>query len=574
MVADNYWTRPQDRRLGRRHILRTAGAGGIGLALTVSGCGKSKTKAPVEGNAPAAQGAPKYGGTYQVNPVYGNPPHLDLHATTSVFSQTVVNYVAGRLMNVQSAPLDFSVWSTAAGTPNLALSAESPDAVTWTLKLRNDVKWHNIPPVNGRPFVAEDVKANWSRALTIKGAVWAASLDMIDPTQITTPDDQTVVLKLKYPFAPFPAILSATTLGAQYPREALAGTYDPKQVVIGTGGFVFDHLTPDVEFVAKKNPDFYLKGQPYVDGMRVPIIPDQSQRLAQFIGGHLDLAQFLPTDVDAVKRSVPNAQWMVETPGSGEMLWLQLGDQTSRFQDIRVRRALSMAIDRDAIGKAAYANDYILGFCPGPSLGPKESLQYNQLPPDTAQYFKYNPSEAKKLLEAAGAADMQVAIAYPQPYTLAGFIPAAEIVNNFLNQVGVKSVLQQIDYTNVYLNNGKGYSAGFFPKDVMVFSGIRGGSTQDPDGRLYDYFDSKSLVGAEHLKDTVLDGMIDKERTIVNQEERWKACLDIQKYIADKMYMVAFLPQPYNHWALQSRVKNYYPYDGGVGPAKLWLDNG
>jgi peptide/nickel transport system substrate-binding protein len=566
----DYWTDFRSRKLNRRQVLVS---GGVALGVAAAACGKTQPKSASGGSGATAQGTPKLGGTLQINPVYGNPPHLDLHATTSVFSQTVVNFAAGRLMNVQSAPMDFSVWSTAAGTPNLALSAESPDAITWTLKLRNDVKWHNIPPVSGRQFVAEDVKANWTRAVSIKGGVWSAALDMMDPSQITTPDDQTVVFKLKYPFAPFPALLSATTLGAQYPREALAGTYDPKQVVIGTGGFVFDHFTPDVEFVAKKNPDFYMKGQPYVDTLRAAIIPDQSQRLAQFIGGHLDLAQFLPTDVDAVKRSVPNAQWMVETPGSGEMLWMQLGDQSSRYQDIRIRRALSMAIDRDAIGRAAYANDYILGFCPGPSLGPKQSLQYNQLPSETAPYFKYNPSEAKKLLEAAGAADMQVTIAYPQPYTLAGFIPAAEIVNNFLNQVGLKSSLQQVDYTNVYLNNGKGYSAGYTPKEVLVFSGIRGGSTQDPDGRLYDYFHSKSLVGAEHLSDPTLDTMIDKERTIVSQEERWKACLDIQRYVADKMYMVAFLPQPYNHWALQARAKNYYPYDGGVAPVKVWLDN-
>ena len=426
---------------------------------------------------------------------------LDLHATTSVFSQTVVNFVAGRLMNVQSAPMDFTLWSTAAGTPNLALSAESPDAITWTLKLRNDVKWHDIPPVSGRQFVAEDVKANWTRAITIKGGVWSAALDMMDPSQITTPDDQTVVFKLKYPFAPFPAILSATTLGAQYPREALAGTYDPKQVVIGTGGFVFYDFTPDVEFVAKKNPDFYMKGQPYVDTLRAAIIPDQSQRLAQFIGGHLDLAQFLPTDVDAVRAK--RAECAVD---GGDPRKRRDALDATRRSKLQISGhphspRLSMAIDRDAIGKAAYANDYILGFCPGPSLGPKQSLQYNQLPAETAPYFKYNPSEAKKLLEAAGASDMQVTISYPQPYTLAGIIPAAEIVNNFLNQVGLKSSLQQIDYTNVYLNNGRGYSAGYMPKEVLVFSGIRGGSTQDPDGRLYDYFYSKSLVGAEHLND-------------------------------------------------------------------------
>src|SRR5437762_587526 len=80
-----------------------------------------------------------------------------------------------------------------APVPGLAVSAESPDAITWTLKLRTDVKWQNVAPVNGHPFEAEDVKASWTRALTIKGNPFAGAIDMLDPTQITTPAKDTVI---------------------------------------------------------------------------------------------------------------------------------------------------------------------------------------------------------------------------------------------------------------------------------------------------------------------------------------------------------------------------------------------
>jgi ABC-type transport system substrate-binding protein len=110
----------------------------------------------------------------------------------------------------------------------------------------------------------------------------------------------------------------------------------------------------------------------------------------------------------------------------------------------------------------------------------------------------------------------------------------------------------------------------------VILSGIRGGSTADPDGRLFDYYHSRSQVGAEHLKDPQIDAMIDKERTIVNQDERYKACIAIQQDLADKMYMVAFLPQPNIHTAIQPYVKNYLA-SGNTGygqesQALLWLD--
>ncbi len=493
-----------------------------------------------------------------------------------------MTYIMERLMNYKTALMDEPLGASYVSIPGLALSAESPDAVTWTVKLRTDVSFQDVPPVNGHAFDAEDVKATWTRALSLKSNPFLGSIEMIDAGQITTPAKDTVVFKLKYPYAPFPALMSAQTTGHVYPREALAGSYDPTKQAIGTGPLILVSFTPDVELVTKKNPNYYQKGLPYVDGTRTAIIADQAQRLAQFIGGHLDdFGAIPPTDLDALKRGVPGAQLMTCAPASANTFWLQLGDPASPFQDIRVRRAFSMAIDRDAIGKAVLQNDYILCFNPSPQLGPKQSLAFDQVPAGVAQYYKYNPTEAKKLIEAAGVAGMTLLIDHPAPYPqVPGNQQVAEAVSNFLNAVGIKASLRQIDYTKDYLASGKGEAYGFFPKDHVVVSGIRNGSTADPDGRLFDYYHSKSQVGAEQLKDPTLDGMIDKERTIVNQEERFKACIEIQQYIADKMYMIGFMPGPNIHEALQPWVRNFYPTGGGssVGGygsetvSRLWLE--
>jgi peptide/nickel transport system substrate-binding protein len=493
-----------------------------------------------------------------------------------------MTYIMERLMNFKTALMDAPLGATYVPVPGLALSAESPDATTWTVKLRTGVNFQDVPPVGGHAFEAEDVKATWTRALSLKTNPFLGAIDMLDANQITTPAKDTVVFKLKYPYAPFPALMAAQTTGQIYPREALAGGYDPTKLAIGTGPFTFVSFTPDVEIVTKRNAAYYQQGQPYADGTRTAIIADQAQRLAQFVGGHLDaLGAVPPTDLDALKRGVPGAQLMTAAPASANTFWLPLGESSSVFQDVRVRRAFSMAIDRDAIGKAVLQGDYALCFNPSPQLGPKQSLSFDQLPSNVAQYYKYNPTESKKLFEAAGASGMSVTIDYPAPYPqVPGNQQVAEAVSNMLNAVGIKASLRQIDYTKDYLGGGKGEAYGFISKDHVVVSGVRNGSTADPDGRIYDYYHSKSQVGAEHLSDPALDAMIDKERTIVNQDERFKACIAIQQYIADKMYMIAFMPGPNTHEALQSWVRNVYPSGGAssVGDfgsetiSRLWLD--
>ena len=227
---------------------------------------------------------------------------------------------------------------------------------------------------------------------------------MIDAAQITTPDNQTIVFKLKYPYAPFTKILASDSYGWILPREALAGSYDPAKTVIGSGPFILDTYTPDVALTYKKNPDWHFKGQPYVDTMRYAIVVDRAAA-SQFAGGHIDVLgtadgiAVAPNDVDSVKRQSPKAVQFKGASSAGQILFFQLGDSNSPFQDVRLRRAVSMAIDRDAIAAAVYNNDTDPQWYAYLQLG-KAALHQSDLPASTLAYYKLNVAESKKLLAA------------------------------------------------------------------------------------------------------------------------------------------------------------------------------
>jgi ABC-type transport system substrate-binding protein len=228
------------------------------------------------------------------------------------------------------------------------------------------------------------------------------------------------------------------------------------------------------------------------------------------------------------------------------------------------------------LGKSVFLNDYALGFNVGAGFG-KWALTVDKLPADTAQYYKYNPSEAKKLLAVAGASNLNVKFGYPSPYPVRAFMPALETVNSMLNQVGIKTALVPMDYSKDWLASGKGARYGNFPSDMITFAGIEGAN--DVDDYVFNYFGSTSTSNEERLSDGTLDGMISKARAVIDENARVKAYLDIQLYLADNMYSVAFLPQPINHTLVQPRVQDFELSQGNAASAangvetdaKIWL---
>lgn len=463
---------------------------------------------------------------------------------------------------------------------DLARSIEAADPTTWTVKLRSGARFQSIAPVNGHPVEAEDVKATFTRALNEPRNPNRGALGMIDPNRIETPSADTVVFKLNEPYAPFQEILASPAYSRIFPREILAGSYDSTKQLIGSGPFMLDSFTPDVQYILKKNPAWFEPGRPYIDEIQVAIIPALAQQLAQFTAHNLDEASPGINDLDAIQHDNPLAKLITGPPNDPGPIYFQLGDSSSPFQDVRIRRAISMAIDRDAIGAAVYGGHYQATVFVPKTLG-KWSLGVDEVDANTGQYYKYNLAEAKKLLDAAGASSLQIKFAY---VVNGGFSNSlqyrshAQAAGNMLQALGIKVTLVQQDFQREFLDAGKGSRQGYYDKDTMLFGSLQ--QFNSVDEFIFSYFHSKSTQNQEHLNDSSLDAMIDKARATVNTDERLKAYKDIQKYIADRMYLTSTCGG-YTFLLVQPRVQNYNP--GSLGSpgsanelcaetyAKLWL---
>jgi peptide/nickel transport system substrate-binding protein len=564
-------------RPGRGLLTRRRAIGsGFGAAATLAlACGQKKSgsqgAAPGASSTAGANRTPQSGGTYNFYQI-SNPPTLDPQRTTSYFTQQPIGAVYSRLLRVKTGP-DPKAAEANDVEGDLATGAESPDAMTWSFKLRPEAKFQNLPPLNGRAVEAEDVKASFTRALDPKNPN-GGSLGMIDASQISTPDSHTVVFKLKYPYAPFTKIVASPLYAWILPREALAGTYDPTKQLVGSGPFTFDSYTPDVAFSFKRNPDWFEKGRPFIDGAHYAIIPDAAQQLAQFKAGNLDeLSRITANNLDTVKRDNPKATLFTGSPDTVYALAGELSDPTSPWADVRVRHAISMLLDRSGIGAAAYGNQATAQAVVPLSYG-KWALKPQDLEPNLAQYYKYDVAAAKKLLGEAGATNLTFKLVYTPNGYAQPYATIAETVSSMINAAGIKTNLVAVDYNSEYVNGGKGYRFGNFPKDTLVF-GVGTGGYTEIDEILFAYYDSKSDRRNSKINDPTFDAMLDKGRMLVNESDRLKAYLDMQRYLVDKMYFVTGWPGQPVCRMIQPWVQDY-AYSAGYGffaesEARLWL---
>ena len=571
----NYWTRFAVPSHSRRTLLRRATVAGTGLMVAAAGCtvkGRSQTGAGTSSSgATSNRETAQSGGTLNAF-TDKNPSTLDPQLNNTASTVSFAGAVLSRLFSYKLGP-DPQIAINHDLQNDLALSAESPDAITWTIKLRPNTKFHNVAPVNGHAVEAEDIKSTFIRALAPRSPSRGTFL-MMDPNQIETPDHDTIVFKLKYPYAPLPFILASPSAAWIFPREAGTGGYDPSKQLIGSGPFIFDSYTPDVAVALKKNPDFYEKGLPYVDAVRQIIIPSSAQTFAQLLSGNLDVAgnvdrQNIPT----AKKSLPKAQVYAVTSGGANIVYFQLGNLPAPFQDIRLRRAVSLAIDRDTIGKVAYDNQFEPHFYVKMYLG-KWALTMDELPASTRQYYQFNLDQAKQLVQQAGGSDLNLQFMYMQNGFTDDYRTVAQMVYNMLKALPWNITPRTLDFNKDFLGGGKGVLYGNFPGNAMLWGGINTAYAEAGEF-IFNYYDSRSANNQEKLKDPELDAMIDQAWTIIDPEKRRQAYLDVQKYIADKMYSVAGMAAPNGYTIVQPWVHNYSysPEPGNTGQtwARLWL---
>src|SRR5215813_10852747 len=299
------------------------------------------------------EGPPKRGGILRVRGL--DPVHFDPHLSINVRTQATLSFVYSRLVRHKVGP------AVRPGTfiiePDLAERWEELDDTTYVFHLRKGVKWHNKPPLNGRELVAEDVKFTYDRFLTETGNANRFLLDSVDRVEVV--DRYAVKFLLKEPYVWFLSVLAYPQSMWIVAPEVVQQFGDLKKAesAIGTGPFILERYEPNVKTVFKRNPDYYRDGQPYVDAVEWLVIPDESTGLAMYRTGQLDCGPGInwavrQQDLEALKKTHPHLRYQDFLSQSGSVVTMRT--DMPPFTDARVRRAISHAIDRQAIIEAVW----------------------------------------------------------------------------------------------------------------------------------------------------------------------------------------------------------------------------
>ncbi len=585
MSENSYWAKVMESRLTRRRALAGAATVGVGAAaIGVVGCGggggdgggtsdNSKLGTSSDPLLADSTSQAKPGGTYKTIQ-NADPVNLDPNLSTSFTAQVGADIWYSRLLRFDTGP-GIPPLSKVAG--DAAESFEASDGgQTWTFKLRKDLKFHSKGPasVSGRLLDSDDVKASYDYFLAKNGnrAIMQTTLG----ATMTTPDKNTVVFKLAKPYAPFQELMASSALFWIMSKQGATGEFNTQQAdgVVGTGPWILDKQTPSVAIDLKRNPSWYQSAKtasgtstlPLLDGYSYLNMPDYAQQQAQFLTNNIDVFAVRNTDLADVTRQKADAQKLAGNPAwLLSLFYFNLSNASNPMKDVRLRRALSMSIDRDTListfGETAKLKAQGFEINTGWSnagvpwgdgglfwwLDPKSKDQGS-----SAQWFAYNVAEAKKLVEAAGYKGDTMDFNTTNTIYGTTFDQQTEAMLPMLSAIGLKVSVKSEDYTSKYFPEvytkfnyqhiGYGYNTPFATIDEYMSRLI--GKTGDQ---------NKS-----RMDDPAIDALISKQQVELDNTKRQAIIYDIQRAVADQMYYVPTVVGRWGTFTLwQPNMRNF-----------------
>ena len=510
---------------------------------------------------------PKRGGTLNLR--LWDPPHWDPQLQISYKTHTALTFTHSRLVKHKAGP------SVQPGTfpieGDLAESWTQPNDTTYVFKLRRGVKWHPKPPVNGRELTADDVVYSMDRFRTVKGNANAYMLASVDKVEAV--DKYTVRFTLKEPFVWFLDVLANPMAACIVAKEAVEKFGDLKkwEAVIGTGPWMLDSYRPNVGYTYVRNPGYFVPGLPYIDRVEAVVDEDNASRMAAFLGGKYDLGWENPGTInrvdwvqikDVLKQRRPGLKVM-ESP-SNVMSHIYTRTDKAPFSDIRLRRAMSMAINRQAYIDATFEG--VGSYNPPVPAALKDwAIPFDQLG-EGGQWYKHDPAAAKKLLAEAGSPNGFSATLDFTTYGSTVLVDQMQLILKDLKAVGIDAKLNQKEY-------GAYISTTFYGKyDAMAF----GPQTPflDPDNFLYGQYYPGETKNHGIINDPVVADMLVRQRRTLDTAKRREVTYDIQKYLAKQQYYIQ-MPSAVYVFVWDGAVKNYGPnlgYDQGGRLTAAWLE--
>ena len=284
--------------------------------------------------------------------------------------------------------------------PEIAESWEYVEPTVLEFKLREGIQWHDKAPLNGRELTADDVVYTFNERYAT-GLAGQAYVGQVFYDSAEKVDDYTVRINLKQPFDFVTGMPSGNRQGWIVAEEASGeeALADPNASWIGTGPFMFVEHQTGTKVVFERNPNYFKEGLPYADTVEAHVIPDSATRLASLRSGQINIFPAAgPRVLEEIERTNPD--FFTKSCPSLFHLGIRMRLDKAPWNDVRVRRAVSMAIDRDAIIATSLRGngETVLQGWP---LDP-ETLQLSDYPEEIADYMQYNPDKARELLAEAG----------------------------------------------------------------------------------------------------------------------------------------------------------------------------
>lgn len=351
-----------------------------------------KPAAPASTPKPATD-QPRYGGILTVS-VGADPPSFDVHQETTIAALEPLAPAYDGLVQYDHHSGNI--------VGDLAERWEvSPDGLVYTFYLQKGVKWHD-----GKPFSSGDVRVSLERQKDPpKGMRSGHQQQFSSVDRIETPDENTVRIVMKQPYVSFMAQF-ATDWFVVFPKHVLDAKGDMKKEVLGTGPFQFKAHSLGVSVDLKRNPNYFMKGLPYLDGITYYIIKDAATRFSAFRTGRVKMTShwipLTPSEVSTIRAQHPNL-----------LLWESSADTFPRhamnavkppFGDVRVRQAVGLAYDRQTAIKVLADGQAKLGTFVPPGEWSRPEAEILKLP-GYRQPKDVDRAEAKRLLAEAGYPD-------------------------------------------------------------------------------------------------------------------------------------------------------------------------
>jgi len=457
-------------------------------------------------------------------------------------------------------------------TGELAESWELVDPQTFVFHIRKGVHFHNKPPTNGREMTADDVVFSFIRVYESDKAM-RGTMEGIE--SITAPDKWTVVFKVSDPDTAGAAFEACSQHISIVPKEAVEmyGDLGDWENSVGTGAFMLTDYVTDSSITYERNPNYWGKHplhpedtMPYLDGVKSLIIPDLSTRMAAIRTARVDwIPGLLWEEAEGLLKTSSELKYLKWHPGTCSAIYWRVDKPELPWYDVKVRQALAMAIDNQAILDGLYGGEGELLSWPMSNLKEFSDMYIplSELPESVREQFEYHPDKARQLLAEAG---------YPDGFktkvvSYATQVDLLAIVKDYWEDVGVEMEIDVKEYgTWLSILYGRSYDMasyvlwGYFP--------------------FQRYFSQSEMYwNMSGINDPLIDEI--QEQCMIeyyfDEPKRRELAKSAHPHMLEQAYYFQFpTPYVYNFW--QPWVKGYHgEYLVGFVhemnfPMYIWLD--